>query len=847
MPNRFFLTAATLIFSASMIVVADDAASEGTERLVDTDRHAEIDKSARVQPPEPSSSLVDQIRLTEDESLAVPNRTAPLIRQLIDVPSENLIHPVMFQPEILPDPVIRTPSRRPPSNATSSSLRELRGSFGRSITDRERLNPERRSLLFGPSVDVIDGRESKVLPISFSGSLFGKSKSVSGVQSIRRSPVVSDTRVRGKRAGQTLASGSFWVPARLDLDTMLSKIDARVIEDIVVIKGPYSVRYGPGLDFFDVQLKRSSRYEHGPVTFGSTSIDYQSNGQHFYGRENVWGGSNDWGFYVGYGHRTGNDYESGDGTLIPASFKTRDLYAALGYDFDSDRRVEFSVIRLDETDVEFAGQAFDMDFLVTDGFEVQYIEENSDYCDRMVFDAWYNRTRFAGQAQNASKRRQFPILDMMAFTGMTDVDSMSTGMRYAASWDRTESDELTAGLDLRYLKQELNETTSGDFLRIFRWTDTNSPIPDSHWSNPGLFAEWNYASNNEFMIRSGARLDWVSTNIDADESELVNVGKLRSGIQPSFAEIVGADEFDRDFALWAAYVSGEYRLNDHVTLLASAGQAQRAPTLTELYAAEPFMFLLQNGLNSVTGDPELKKERAWQLDLGAQFKNDCMSFSVNAFHAWIFDFITFENMGVLPNSSVQQQVQLKFVNTDLATLSGLEVRSDYELSDCITAFAAIAYVEGLDRSRNGNFMTEPARGPNQGSQRQLGSRGASSGISGADKEPLPGILPLDSQIGLRIHQAALRPHWSIEVSARIVDSQDRVAESLLEQATPGFGVWNLRSYWHVNDALSLMGGVENFGDRNYREHLDYRPITSGSSLPVFQPGASLYLGAELSY
>ncbi len=39
-------------------------------------------------------------------------------------------------------------------------------------------------------------------------------------------------------------------------------------------------------------------------------------------------------------------------------------------------------------------------------------------------------------------------------------------------------------------------------------------------------------------------------------------------------------------------------------------------------------------------------------------------------------------------------------------------------------------------------------------------------------------------------------------------------------------------------------GVENIFDRLYREHLDFR---NQSGLSVFQPGATFYLGANLTY
>jgi hypothetical protein len=42
----------------------------------------------------------------------------------------------------------------------------------------------------------------------------------------------------------------------------------------------------------------------------------------------------------------------------------------------------------------------------------------------------------------------------------------------------------------------------------------------------------------------------------------------------------------------------------------------------------------------------------------------------------------------------------------------------------------------------------------------------------------------------------------------------------------------------------MVAGVENFTDRTYREHLDYR---SAQRLQMLQPGVNFYFGSELTY
>ncbi len=86
--------------------------------------------------------------------------------------------------------------------------------------------------------DSILGSESKARSTSDLGSLLGESANSRGVATQKRNPIVTDPRVRGSRVGQLNASGSYWVPARADLDTMLSKIDSRLIDRVDVVKGP---------------------------------------------------------------------------------------------------------------------------------------------------------------------------------------------------------------------------------------------------------------------------------------------------------------------------------------------------------------------------------------------------------------------------------------------------------------------------------------------------------------------------------------------------------------------------------------------------------------------------------
>jgi iron complex outermembrane receptor protein len=696
---------------------------------------------------------------------------------------------------------------------------------------------------------IVNGSEAQGRLSSDAGNLLFKSPAAisSGVQ--RRNPIINDPRIRGSRVGSLAANGSYWIPARIDLDTALSKIDSRIVQQIIVVPGPYSVLNGPGLQSLQFKLLPTPRYADGAEIHGSTSADYMANGQQFYGRQDIWGGGDSGGFRFGYGHRIGNDYQTGAGIDIPSSYNSREINFSVGRDLSPDSHIEFTYLRVDQTNVELPGQAFDIDYLKTDAYELDYVLENQTYYDRLQASAWYNRTLLNGDAQRSGKRLEFPFMNTIRFVGFTNVDALSTGYRVAGSWLADEGEELIVGTDFRFVNQELNEITraAGLFPLIAGWPLSNSPIPDSNWVNPGLFANYTTPSTYGWQTTFGLRTDVVSTRIVEDPAKLAMVGTLPA----PYASIVGTNIQDRDFGLWAGYISSRLQGDDGWSLTLSAGHSQRAPNLTELYVAQSFMFLLQNGLNTVTGDPRLASEKLWQMDIAVAHQGERFNAQARAFQAWINDYITFENIGTVrapPNGAVEQ-VNLKYVNTDLATLAGTEFLANYRLTDMFTPFANLQYVVGEDQTRNGNFATRAAtqnapsvRVPNQ-------PRGffSKSNVPATAKEPLPQIIPLQSRVGVRFHEASVNPRWTVELAARMVGPQDRVARSLLEQPTAGFAVGDIRAYWQPTDFWTILAGIENFTDRNYREHLDFRPQPGAAGLSVFQPGLNSYFGVQRTY
>jgi outer membrane receptor protein involved in Fe transport len=643
----------------------------------------------------------------------------------------------------------------------------------------------------------------------------------------------------------SFADGAFWFPARLDLDTVVSTIDSNQVRNVNVIKGPYSVRYGPGLVFLDIETLGTERYQDGWQGHGSSYLIYKTNGNRWHGRHNFWGGSTDWGVRIGYDLTAGIDYTSGNGTLMPASFNSQNIDFAFGYDFSPDSRLELRILRQDQHDVEFPGQVFDINQLISDGYAARYTLKNQEYFSQLSFDAWYNYTRLTGDDFRPSKLRQIPQLGEVGLLGTTDADVISPGCRAAVTWGEDKCTQVTLGVDLRYLSQKLNEfdniTQQGGVF--------NNAIPRSHWSNPGIFLDSVAPVTECLTLRGGVRMDYVSTNID----------QLPPGVIQPFGPPTNPNEtlermrriygtpttdFGNEYRMISGFVAGEYKLNEHFTPYANFGIGNRPPSLTELYSLLPFLTVVQNGLNSVVGNPLLSPELGWQLELGmrTQFERFRGGFSI--FYAWIHNYVTWEVI----DAQTGGFDTLRYVNTDLATLSGFELYGEYDAACWLTPFGSVGFVEGRDHTRDsrGSLVVQNTQPPFQGVP----------SASQQPEEPLPGIPPMDFRTGFRLHDPDPKGRWGLETSARVVLSQQRVATSLYELQTPGFTTFDLRAFWRPNSHWLFTTGVENFLDRNYREHLD--PLTgtvpiitngiAGRTGPgVLQPGINFYFGARLTY
>jgi iron complex outermembrane receptor protein len=673
-----------------------------------------------------------------------------------------------------------------------------------------------------PNAEAVGGNQSELLGTNDTGQLLQYASSVKTVEVQRRSPVSFDPRIRGFHLGQVYAQydGAYYFPVRQDLDTMLSKFDPSLIDTIVVVPGPYGVRYGPGFSFIDVIGVQTPRYCNGPETHSSVGMNYQTNGEQLYGRATVLGGGADYGYIFNYGNRNGSDYDAGGGVQIPSTYHNRNYLGQFGFNLSPEDSIEVKYNRLDQSDTEYPGQFFDVRFLTTDATSATFLHQDDCSCwSRFTLTGWYNRTRFAGDTFNDSKQT-FNVINRVeaaldqgpgTFDGTTDGHLLSTGARASATYGQQDETQLTVGSDLHYLEQNIVEDFSSIGSTPFN-VETN--LPTSFWLDPGVYTELSLPVQSYWTTTIGARADFSRTSLR--ESDLRDNSAL---IDPSSQSDI----------LWASYLTNEVELSQGWTGRFGAGYAERPPTLLERYADGVFISLIQSGFSRVIGTPDLDKERNTQFDVSLSADFDNWRGRIGGFQSFVNDYVTF--IGNVIVDPVGARL-LRTINTDLATLSGAEISGEYDLNRRWTAFGSARYIYGRDQEIDA---------------------------------PLPGIYPFDSRLGLRMHDLNGGRRWGIEGNVRIVDDQNQlgvlrigstqvIGEDTFELRTPGFTVYNLRGYYNVTDNFNVIGGIDNVFDKQYLEHLDLRyaaqPLPGGGQIPgtrVLSPGFSPYMGVEWTY
>jgi outer membrane receptor protein involved in Fe transport len=357
----------------------------------------------------------------------------------------------------------------------------------------------------------------------------------------------------------------------------------------------------------------------------------------------------------------------------------------------------------------------------------------------------------------------------------------------------------------------------------------------------------------------GGRLDYCRASLDAEDPVVTYTG------DPSQWYYAPGFQQPSDL-LGMAYLTSKTRLTDETTLKAGAAYAMRMPDLAELYSDDPFVPIARFGNSYVSGLSTLSPERDLQFDLGLTVAKKGVSYGARGFYACVWDYIMPVPAFIDPSppgfiaapkvlgrdfssfppqwrsdlvtgnvNADTNQAGYQYMNVDLVTLAGGDLFGEVQVLDWLSVYGNMAYVCGTNWHPVA-FVADPSWSSLDGKVVPLGR-----------PEGVPNIYPFNGTLAVRVFDPK-KERWMVELSSRIVATQNHVATSLSELPSPGFTTFALRGYYQPRKNLRLTMAIENLLNRDYSE-IGSLVILNPQGIPSFvkEPGISVLVGVDARF
>jgi len=477
-------------------------------------------------------------------------------------------------------------------------------------------------------------------------------KNIPGFSVIRKGGTDGDPVFRGmaaSRLGILLDGEMILGGCGMRMDPPTAYVFPEAYDRITVLKGPQTVKYGPGNSAGVVLFERQPKTRTGFSTYADASLLAGSSGRNDQMFEAGVGNANFYGEITGT-HAHSQDYKDGAGRTVHSAYDRWSTNGALGWTPDADTRLELTFAKSDGraayADRSMDGVKFDRSNVGLK-FEKARI---SPLVAKLEAQVYYNYVDHV--MDNYSLRTQ---------TGMkmlSNPDRETKGGRLAATFDLSPRTSLETGLDVQ---------TNDHSLRTGTNYDSKPRTPDMRFSSWGVFGELAHELNAANRLIGGLR-------VDASKAEDQRTGRSSSG------------QTD-DTTLKAGFLRWENAFAPTTTLYAGLGHSERAADYWER-SKSPQATAMSNGSASTFF---VKPEKTTQLDTGAIYAAGPLRASASAFYAKHKDFIQIQKINAYATDAI---------NID-ATTYGLEGDLSYRFANFWQSYATLAWTHGENDTRGG--------------------------------------------------------------------------------------------------------------------------------------------------
>jgi iron complex outermembrane receptor protein len=653
------------------------------------------------------------------------------------------------------------------------------------------------------ATNYIDRTELQYTPTRDVGDYL---RSIPNVSGIRRGGAAIDPVVRGYKYSQLnviLNNGvkiEGGCPNRMD--PVSAHIEAEDIENIEVIKGPFSLQYGPSFGGVINLISSSPRPYDKFEIHANALYGYESNwnGKKYHG--SIFGGGQRVYFQLGGGYRNYGNYESGsregNDTIYSSAFKKYNYMAKIGFSINPQHEILLSYDGIHGRDVMYPALPMDEKSDDTHIMSIDYKAKDLGPLVKSIVSKIYRSDVY--HVMDNSHRLSYANMQMVA-----DVNAVNTGGRTAVNL-KIGKNRLLTGVDFENISKD------GKRVGTMSMMNTTSTSVKNLWKNAlirntGIFAEYSTFFSS-YELNAGLRLDYNH----ATSEDTLQI--IRDGVEYF-------NQVDSRFMNLSASIGITKNITPWMNVSLAAGRGTRSPNMLERYIK-----LLAVGYDryDYLGNPQLKPETNNEIDLTFEInRHNLGRFYLNFFYSYVQDYIA---ANLLPSSVVKPQSLgapgvKQFYNADHIISRGFEfgfkLPDRYKFGGDLVAACTYGMIPSVTK-----YIIE-------GSE-------VVDAVEIRD-DPLPEIPPLEATVN--VYYKFMKGNLVPRLTLRAVASQNRVSQAFYEEETPGFFVMNLSMKYKINRYLELNGGVTNFFDLAYYEHLNRRII--GTDLNLYEPGRVFFI------
>ncbi len=490
-------------------------------------------------------------------------------------------------------------------------------------------------------------------------------KTVPGFAAIRNGGTNGDPVLRGmfgSRLNIVSNEGNLIGACPSRMDNPLSYIAPETFDRLTIIKGPQSVRWGAGASAGTIRFERDT------PRFDAPGIDLDASA--LVGSRN----RNDQvldltaGASQGYVRVNGNrseadDYEDGNGDIVPSKWRKWNSDVAVGWTPDADTVLELSAGTGDAI-ARYAGRGMDGAAFKRTSYAGRFERDNLPGAwDKLQANVYYNDADHL--MDNYTLRMPNPD-SSMPMPMAANVDRRTTGGRIASEW-RWQDIAIVAGLDAL---DSRHRSRSGMGRNTYRQTPWAT---DARQRNRGMFTEITLGEGTPQRWVGGLRIDRAEVTDERASAGMMGMPNPTAGQT-------------RRENLGSGFLRIERDLGSALTTYAGIGHSERMPDYWELFSPD------MGPAGSINAFSSVQPEKTTQLDLGLQYRTERLNAWVSAYAGRLQDYILFTYRdGGMMGSSTQA------TNVD-ARIAGAEAGADIALAHGWKLGGTLAYAWGENRT-----------------------------------------------------------------------------------------------------------------------------------------------------